>query len=115
MKKASSFFKFILHRSSEGKDSHKQPSSAWYIDILRKSFDLNKVFFLVFSDENNFATTLMNHIKSEEFKANKIFIKFYIIEEDFATSLALMSRCHHHVAAASAFSFWGMCSLNISL
>ena len=78
----------------------QQPSISWYTHVMQTEFHGN-VVFLLFADDQAKLQELIN--RSQVIQG----LSTLIIHEDFAHSLLLMTRCTHHIATTSTFSFWG--------
>lgn len=77
------------------------PTARWYEHVMRTQFNVSKVIFLIFTDNVGKAAQILRAMPMHDT------IQYQMIEEDFAMSMLLMSKCKHHIATVSTFSFWG--------
>ena len=67
-----------------------------------RAFDPTKVVFMIFAESTTALAPLMAAMQSRVSG-----LEYELVDESCALSLALMSKCKHHVFGASAFGFWG--------
>ena len=79
------------------------PRATWYRHVLATYFPHETHHYMLFADNvplmvRDFLEPLMLEINAT----------VTIVTEDMANAMLLMSRCQHHIAALSSFSFWGI-------
>lgn len=78
------------------------PTMGWYMHVMEHKFDPTKVVFMIFAESTTALAPLMAAMQSRVSG-----LEYELVDESCALSLALMSKCKHHVFGASAFGFWG--------
>eukprot|EP00043_Microstomoeca_roanoka_P007029 m.68040 g.68040 ORF g.68040 m.68040 type:complete len:389 (-) comp13664_c0_seq2:115-1281(-) len=78
------------------------PPDGFYTRIFSREFQPDRTLYLIFSDNNARATSIMHSLAS-----SIAGLKYQIIDENVVYSVAMMARCKHHVLTSSTLSFWG--------